>query len=165
MSGSYKLTRPCARYVRRRCLGAWLTWMCLMIKLLVSSPLVSALASAFFKRPSRNSADLTGHRALETPNCFPMVSHQFFIPRNASSHMAASSTMGFVHTLGSTASAPSISPHGNSLSLCLNIVEVCFGALEFPAVDGLGGLAGVLERDLCIQFSHAFAFAVIAASA
>jgi len=67
----YGLMRPWARYVRRRCFGAWLTWMCLTIRLLVSRPLVSALASAFLRRPRRNSADLTGCLALETPNCLP----------------------------------------------------------------------------------------------
>ena len=66
-----KLTRPWARYVRRRCLGAWLTWMCLTMRFPVSRPLVSALASAFLRRPSKNSADFTGHLARETPNCFP----------------------------------------------------------------------------------------------
>ncbi len=68
----YGLMRPWARYVRRRCLGAWLTWMCLTISLEVSRPLVSALASAFLRRPRRNSADLTGQRALDTPNCLPV---------------------------------------------------------------------------------------------
>lgn len=57
--------------MRLLCFGAWLTWMCLMMRLLVSRPLVSALASAFFSKLSKNSADLTGQRALETPNCFP----------------------------------------------------------------------------------------------
>jgi hypothetical protein len=95
---------------------------------------------------------------LDGPSClgntellscgFPSI----FYSSNASSHMAASSTMGFVHTLGSTASAPGISPHWHSLALLLNIVEVGFGALEFPAVDGLGGLASVLERDLFAKF-------------
>ena len=55
--------------------------------------------------------------------------------------------MGFVRTLGSTASAPGISPHWHSLGLVLDILEVGEGALELPAVDGLRGLAGVLERD------------------
>ena len=68
----YGLMRPCARYVRRRCLGAWLTWMCLTIRLPVSRPLMSALASAFLRRERRNSADLTGQRARETPNCLPV---------------------------------------------------------------------------------------------
>ena len=65
-------TRPWARYVRRRCLGAWFTWICLTIRLLVSRPFVSAFASAFFRRPRRNSADFLGQRAFETPNCFPV---------------------------------------------------------------------------------------------
>lgn len=67
----YGLIRPWARYVRRRCFGAWLTWMCLTKRLPVSRPLVSALASAFLSRPRRNSADFTGKRARETPNCLP----------------------------------------------------------------------------------------------
>ena len=69
---SVELTRPWARYVRRRCLGAWLTWMCLTTRLPVSRPLVSAFASAFLRRPSKNSADFTGHLARETPNCLPI---------------------------------------------------------------------------------------------
>src|ERR1700742_3805595 len=69
----YGLIRPWARYVRRRCLGAGLSWMCLTISFEVSTPLVSALASAFLRRPRRNSADLPGHRALETPNCLPVA--------------------------------------------------------------------------------------------
>ena len=59
--------------MRRRCLGAWLTWMCLTIKEPVSKPLESALASAFLRRPRMNSADLAGQRALETPNCLPNI--------------------------------------------------------------------------------------------
>ena len=50
-----------------------------------------------------------------------------------------------LRTLRSTASAPSIPPHGHRLLVVLNIVEVGEGALELPAVDGLRGLAGVLE--------------------
>jgi hypothetical protein len=79
--------------------------------------------------------------------------------------MAASSTMGFVRTLGSTASAPGISPHWHSLALFLNISEVGLGALEFPAVDRLSSLAGVLERNLFRKISHVFALPKIAAPA
>ena len=50
-------------------------------------------------------------------------------------------------TLGSTASAPGISPHGDGLSVRLDVLEVLEGAGDLPAVDGLGGLAGVLERN------------------
>jgi len=74
------LTRPWARYVRRRCLGAWLTWMCLTIKLLVSRPLASALDSAFLRRVRRNWADLTGHRARETPQALPIIQLLISIP-------------------------------------------------------------------------------------
>lgn len=55
------------------------------------------------------------------------------------------STMGYVRTLGSTASAPGISSHWDSLALALHILQVCQGALELPAVDGLRRLACVLE--------------------
>lgn len=75
------LTRPCARYVRRRCFGAWLTWMCFTTRLPVSRPLVSALASAFLRRPRRNSADLTGQRARVTPKALPISSHQSPLPK------------------------------------------------------------------------------------
>lgn len=54
--------------------------------------------------------------------------------------------MGCVHTLGSTASAPGISPHGDGLALLLDVLEVCEGALELPSVDGLGSFARVFER-------------------
>ena len=49
--------------------------------------------------------------------------------------------------MGSTASAPGISPHGDGLDVRLDVLEVLEGAGDLPAVDGLGGLAGVLERD------------------
>ena len=50
-----------------------------------------------------------------------------------------------LRTLRSTARAPSIPPHGHRLLVVLDIVEVSEGALQLPAVDGLGSLAGVLE--------------------
>lgn len=46
--------------------------MCLTTRALVSRPLASALDSAFFRSCRRNSADLTGHRARETPHCLPV---------------------------------------------------------------------------------------------
>lgn len=49
--------------------------------------------------------------------------------------------------MGSTASAPGISPHGDGLGVALDVLEVLEGAGDLPAVDGLGGLAGVLERN------------------
>lgn len=49
-----------------------------------------------------------------------------------------------LRTLGSTASAPGISPHRHGLAVLLDILEECDGALQLPAVDGLGSLAGVL---------------------
>lgn len=38
----------------------------------MSRPLASALDSAFFRSCRRNSADLTGQRARETPHCLPI---------------------------------------------------------------------------------------------
>ena len=50
-------------------------------------------------------------------------------------------------TLSGTASASGVSAHGDGLGLLLDILEELEGTGEFPAVDGLGGLAGVLERN------------------
>jgi hypothetical protein len=50
-------------------------------------------------------------------------------------------------TLSCASSAAGEPPHGNGLLVLENISEVGQGALELPAVDGLGGLAGVLEGD------------------
>ena len=50
-------------------------------------------------------------------------------------------------TLCGPASASSVSPHGHGLGVGDYVVEVCDCALELPAVDGLGGFAGVLEGD------------------
>lgn len=48
-------------------------------------------------------------------------------------------------TLSSSASAASVSSHGDSLGLLLHILEELDGAGQLPAIDGLCGLAGVLE--------------------
>ena len=66
---------------------------------------------------------------------------------NASSHMTASSLAMGIRTLGSTASAPSIAPHGHGFDVVRDVLEVGEGAAQLPAVDGLGCLAGVLEGD------------------
>ena len=50
-------------------------------------------------------------------------------------------------TLGGPSGAAGISSHGHSLLLLGHILEELLGALQLPAVDRLGGLAGVLERD------------------
>ena len=49
-------------------------------------------------------------------------------------------------TLSGAASAASIATHGNGLLVLFDILEKGDGALELPAVDGLRGLAGILER-------------------
>ena len=48
-------------------------------------------------------------------------------------------------TLSSASSAAGVPPHGDSLLVLQDISEVGKGAIELPAVDSLGGLAGVLE--------------------
>lgn len=149
-----------------------MTWMCLTIRLPVSRPLASALDSAFLRRPSRYSADLVGHRALERPNCLPVegnpVSVLIFaklILHESLSHLRSSpdtqeslllmqipcqnerfQISGRSHrTLSAATGAASVAAHGDGLLLLLDVLEELHGALELPAVDGLGGLAGVLE--------------------
>lgn len=48
-------------------------------------------------------------------------------------------------TLGGSASAAGISSHGDGLLVLLDVLEESNSALKLPAVDGLGGLASVLE--------------------
>jgi len=48
--------------------------------------------------------------------------------------------------LGGAASAAGISSHGDGLLVLLDVLEEGNSALKLPAVDGLGGLASVLER-------------------
>ena len=138
--------------------------MCLTTRLLVSRPLVSALASAFLRRSRRNLADLTGQRALETPNCLPVESHvsanatRLCLPRIADPpihvHLKMTTIQASVSpkatrqlTLRAAAGGTGVPPHGNGLGLLLDVLEVLEGALKLPAVDGLGGLPGVLEGD------------------
>ena len=52
-----------------------------------------------------------------------------------------------VHTLRTSSGSTSVPPHGNGFLVLLDILEVVDGASELPAVDRLGGLAGVLEGD------------------
>lgn len=56
--------------------------------------------------------------------------------------------MGFrSHTLRTSARTPSISPHWYRFFLVDYVVQVGQRALQLPAVDRLGGFAGVFERD------------------
>ena len=50
-------------------------------------------------------------------------------------------------TLGGTADAAAVTSHGDGLLLLADVLEELLGAGELPAIDGLGGLAGVLERN------------------
>lgn len=170
--------------------------MCLTTRALVSRPLASALDSAFFRSCRRNSADLTGQRARETPHCLPVhhisvslmsmcddsrelfdcLDAQVALGRSAlrprvypsSFHRPSdvdvrrrhhfskcpmSPVTGclrccrIVRTLRSTADGASVAAEGDNLLLLLDVLKELDGALQLPAVDGLGGLAGVLERN------------------
>lgn len=50
-------------------------------------------------------------------------------------------------TLSSPADAAAVASHGDGLNLGDNVLEELLSPLELPAIDGLGGLAGVLERN------------------
>jgi hypothetical protein len=50
-------------------------------------------------------------------------------------------------TLRGPADAAAVASHGDGLLLLKDILEELLGTGELPAVDGLGGLAGVLERN------------------
>lgn len=50
-----------------------------------------------------------------------------------------------IRTLGGAAGGAGVAAHGDGLLVLLDVLEELDGALELPAVDGLGGLAGVLE--------------------
>ena len=54
-------------------------------------------------------------------------------------------------TLSGAAFATSVPPHGHNLGLVLNVVEELKGALELHALNGLGGLTGVLEADTQVR--------------
>lgn len=58
-------------------------------------------------------------------------------------------------TLSSATSATSIPPHGHSLHLVGDILEESEGTLQLHAIDGLGGLAGVLEADTQVRAAGA----------
>lgn len=81
------------------------------------------------------SSDATRRRK----NCCSSTTCQYTQPVTSRSSCAL--------TLRSASSAASVPPHGDSLLVLQDIAEVGEGALEFPAVDGLGRLAGVLEGD------------------
>lgn len=49
--------------------------------------------------------------------------------------------------MGAAASATGVPAHGDGLGLALDVLKEGDGAGQLPAVDGLGGLAGVLERN------------------
>lgn len=63
--------------------------------------------------------------------------------------------------LGGAASAPGITSHGDSLGVVLDVLEVLDGTGDLPAVDGLSGLTGVLERDTEVGTASAGALGVL----
>jgi hypothetical protein len=64
-------------------------------------------------------------------------------------------------TLGGASSAAGVAPHGDGLLVLQDVTEVSQGTVELPSVDGLGGLAGVLERDTEVGAASAGALCVV----
>lgn len=58
-------------------------------------------------------------------------------------------------TLGSPADRAAVASHGDGLDLLDNVLEELLGADELPAIDGLSGLAGVLERNTEVRAARA----------
>ena len=52
-----------------------------------------------------------------------------------------------------------IPPHGNRLFVINHVAQVCQRALELPAIDRLGGFAGVFEGDAEVGAVSAGGFA------
>lgn len=66
--------------------------------------------------------------------------------------------VGMICTLRSSPCTPGISPHWYGFAVTDDIVQVGDGALEFPAIDGLGGFACILEGDTEVGASSAGGF-------
>ena len=64
-------------------------------------------------------------------------------------------------TLGGAAGGTSVAAHGDGLLVLKDVAQVGEGALELPSVDGLGGLAGVLERHTEVGTASAGALCVV----
>lgn len=54
-------------------------------------------------------------------------------------------------TLSTATSAASEPPHGDTFGLDLDVLEELEGALKLHALDGLGGLTGILEADTQVR--------------
>lgn len=63
-------------------------------------------------------------------------------------------------TLSSATGGTGISAHGNGLLVIDDIIEVDESTLQFPSVDRLGSLAGVLEADAEVRAPSAGALCV-----
>lgn len=63
-------------------------------------------------------------------------------------------------TLGSATGGTGISAHGDGLLVIDNILEVDESTLQFPSIDRLGSLAGVLEADAEVRAPSAGALCV-----
>jgi hypothetical protein len=57
--------------------------------------------------------------------------------------------------LGGAASGAGVSSHGDGLLVLLDVLKEGNSTLQLPAVDGLGGLAGVLEADTQVRAARA----------
>ena len=84
-----RLILPWALYVRLLIFGAALTWMWSTTRWSVSSPLNSALLSAFFKSCSKNSADFLGHLPWQAPHCLHYQKESKYIFSEQTLHSVA----------------------------------------------------------------------------
>lgn len=57
--------------------------------------------------------------------------------------------------MGAATGAAGVPAHGDSLLLLLDVLKELDGAVQLPAVDGLSGLAGVLERNTQVRAAGA----------
>lgn len=93
------------------------------------------------------------HCAPEYPSSFHRPSGVGLPPHHHFSKCPMSPVTGcvrlcrIVRTLRSTADGASVAAEGDDFLLLLDVLKELDGALQLPAVDGLGGLAGVLERN------------------
>ena len=89
------------------------------------------------------------------PDSFPIL--QFPSPREPyslptpNSQLPTSNRERLSLTLSAAASAASVPPHGDDLDRVGDVLEELDGALELHALDGLGGLTGVLEADTQVR--------------
>jgi hypothetical protein len=84
----------------------------------------------------------------------PMMSENPGCPRQPPWGKSSNCASNFL-TLRSASGAAGVPPHGNGLLVFLDVLEEFNGPLQLPALDGLGGLACVFERNSKICASGA----------